>query len=84
MMLAHGDVMTTVSGHETTPFPHFDMGTERKMQNSLRRIDAWLHENAKAEIAARGLIDTLPADSRQMSQADRDICEIVLFDPTTL
>lgn len=81
MKLGAGEQVLTASGRTTTPFPKVDTSTPRKTDATLRRIDAWLHENAKAEIAHRGLIDTLPEDPKEMSQADKDTAEHVLFDP---
>lgn len=81
MKLGAGEQVLTASGRTTTPFPRVDTSTPRKTDATLRRVDAWLHENAKAEIAHRGLIDTLPKDPKEMSQADKDTAEHVLFDP---
>lgn len=81
-MLAEGDVVTTVSGRQTSPFPRIDSTSERRMANTLSRVTKWLWANAKTEISVQGLIDTLPQDPRQMTQADRDIASLVLFGTT--
>jgi hypothetical protein len=79
-MYGEGDRPVTMSGRVTTPFPKVDTTTGRRTLNTLRRVDAWLLTNAKAEIAAQGWIDTLPADPRRMTQADRDMANVALFD----
>lgn len=79
-LLSAGEVVLTASGRETTPFPRVDVSNDRRAGNTVGRVRAWLHENAKAEIAARGLIDTIPDDPGQMTTADADIAEMVLFD----
>lgn len=53
-MLADGESVLTASGRKTTPFPKLGFGSDRKTQNTVRRVDAWLHENAVAEAEARG------------------------------
>lgn len=54
MMLAQGETVVTESGRTTTPFPKVDVSTERKTKATLKRVEAWLLENAIAEAKARG------------------------------
>jgi N12 class adenine-specific DNA methylase len=52
-MLESGEVVTTSSGRETTPFPKIATDTDRKATATIRRVDAWLLENAIAEAESR-------------------------------
>lgn len=45
--LAAGETATTVFGWETTPFPRVAFDTNRKAAATLKRIEAWLIENAR-------------------------------------
>jgi hypothetical protein len=54
MLLRSGEVAITCSGRRTTPFPEIRLGTNRKANLTLRRVDSWLHENALNEAEARG------------------------------
>ena len=42
---SRGEVVLTATGRETTPFPKFDLSTNRKATNSLKVIDSWLMDN---------------------------------------
>ncbi|MCV6825998.1 MULTISPECIES: LPD38 domain-containing protein [Halocynthiibacter] len=83
--LAAGEVVLTSTGRKTTPFPKLDFSTERKSQNTGKRVNAWLIENARAEAEARG--DDYNArmfnatDTKNPSQSDKDSAESYLFDP---
>lgn len=37
--MAAGEVVTTVTGRQTTPLPKIDMATGRKAGNTIKRID---------------------------------------------
>ena len=39
MKLSSGEVVTTVTGRQTTPFPKIDTYSERKIVNTLKRVD---------------------------------------------
>ena len=80
-LFAEGETPLTTLGYPCTPFPRVDVSSERKAANTLRRVDAWLLENAKAEISRRNLLDTLPNVPAHLSQADRDLAEMILFEP---
>lgn len=81
--LSEGQTATTASGRTTTPFPRIDIGSERKAQNTVKRVNEWLVGNALAEAESRG--DDFNAtqfraiDSRNISQSDKDSAELYLF-----
>ncbi len=52
--LGAGEVVLTSGGRKTTPFPKIATDTDRKATATVRRVDAWLLENAIAEAKARG------------------------------
>ncbi|MEQ7008322.1 DEAD/DEAH box helicase family protein, partial [Actinopolymorpha sp. B17G11] len=79
-----GQSVETASGRTTTPFPPTDFSTTRRRENSIRRSDAWLWENARAEADSRGIPHGLPRDSGEMSPADREIADAILFDRALL
>ena len=84
-MYAAGQVVATVTGRHTTPFPHIDVTTDRRARNTLRRVDAWLISNAAAEAAARhdrfagNQFNRVTVDD--ITAADRDLAELYLFQP---
>lgn len=99
MMLAEGDVVLTVTGRRTSPFPWLDFSTDRKTSNTLARVDQWLMENAVSEARARGDEHNIRAFARaaknpipgvegsgwrQPTPADKDIAEMYLFDPRSV
>src|SRR5690606_4970515 len=53
-MYSPGETPTTSSGRKTTPFPNVDFGSDRKITNTIRRVQVWLMENALAEAETRG------------------------------
>lgn len=82
-MLSSGEVVLTTSGRETTPFPKIDTSTDRKASNTVRKVDAWLLENAIAEAESRG--DNFNARSfraenaKNLPQASKDSMEEYIF-----
>lgn len=80
---AAGEIAITASGRETQPFPRVDTSTERKAQETLRRVDRWLISEALAEAQTRG--DTFNERQFQAinnlnpSPADKDAAEEYLF-----
>ena len=84
VMLGTGETATTSSGRQTSPFPKVDLDSDRRTTNTLRRVDQWLVENARAEAEARG--DRFNSrqfehmDPKAMSQSDRDSAHLYLFD----
>lgn len=84
--LASGEQVLTASGCTTTPFPNISLGSVRKNNATLKRVDAWLISNALAEADARRLPMHLiqAVDLSNLSQSDRDLAEMILFDDQTL
>lgn len=83
MMLAFGEVVLTSSGNKTTPFPEVQIDTHRKALATVKRVDAWLRENAILEARRRGDTFNLPSfereDPKNMPQATKDGMEEYLF-----
>ncbi len=82
-MLADGEVVLTATGRKTTPFPKLGFGSERKTQNTVRRVDQWLMDNAVEEAKARGdefNLRQFEANRKKPSPADKDSAEMYLFD----
>lgn len=82
MMLAFEDVAITITGRQTTPFPKVNIGSERSIKNTIKRVDRWLIENALAEAEARG--DDYNATIfrekiHNLQQADKDHAYSYLF-----
>lgn len=80
--IAAGEIVTTVSGRETTPFPKTDIGSNRKAVNTIKRIDYWLMDNAIAEARSRGdkyNLRQFEANRDKPSTADKDSAELYLF-----
>lgn len=83
MKLAEGESVLTTTGRQTTPYPKIDTSTPRKTDNTLKRIDNWLMQNALDEAEARG--DEFNArqfrqNLKNPSTADKDSAEYYLFD----
>lgn len=77
-----GDIVLTVSGRQTTPFPKVAVDTDRKVTNTLRRVEQWLMQNAIDEARARG--DAFNArifehTLDRPSPSDKDSAEEYLF-----
>ena len=80
--LGWGEVVLTVTGRETTPFPKPGLDTNRKATATVARVDRWLMENALAEAEARGddfAARQFRANLERPSQADKDGAEEYLF-----
>ena len=75
---------TSTSGRVLSPKPRVDLTTERKSQNSVRRIHAWVRREALLETRHRGdrwaelLIEA--TDPKNLSAADIEHFNTVLFD----
>lgn len=81
MLLSSGEIVLTATGRETTPFPRVDLGTNRRAQNTLRRVDRWLMQNALDEAIER--CDRFNARQFSLhlnkpSPSDKDSAEIYL------
>lgn len=88
-ILATGETATTVSGRATAPFPKVDLATERRSTNTLKRVDAWLHAEARAELVATGsdrrhLIQcgVEGSDPANLTPAERDGFHLIVFGTT--
>jgi hypothetical protein len=80
--LAAGEVVLTSTGAMTTPFPKIDLTTNRKAQNTVANVDAWLIQNAIEEAKRR--VDRFnlrqfEGITRKPSQSDKDSAELYLF-----
>ncbi len=76
-----GEIFATPSGGKTTPAPTLDFTTDRKATNSIKRLNKWLHENAKVEAGKRGLLyyDSGPPARGDWPQASVDQANMILF-----
>jgi hypothetical protein len=82
-MLEAGQVLMTLSGRPTTPFPRVDTSSERKAVNTYRRCETWLMQNALDEARARGdafNATWMAANLKAPSPSDKDAAEMYLFD----
>jgi hypothetical protein len=82
-MLGAGEVVSTATGRKTTPFPKLDTDSNRKAQNTVKRVDQWLMENAIEEARARGdefNLRQFEQNKAKPSPADKDSAEMYLFD----
>jgi len=82
-MLTAGESVLTSSGRTTTPFPKLAFGTNRKATATVKRVDAWLRDNAIAEAEARGDTFNAPifrhSNPVAMQVAEKDGMEEYLF-----
>lgn len=80
---AEGDVLDTVHGAKTTPFPRIDCSTERRCRATTNRVDAWLRSNAIAVAESRGGCVELPGwrteNPKNMPPATKDAMHLYLF-----
>jgi hypothetical protein len=83
MMLSTGQIATTVTGRECSPFPKVDCTSNRKAINTVKRVDAWLRENAIAEATAQGQDFARRqfeyVDVKNITQSDKDCMSMFLF-----
>jgi hypothetical protein len=81
--LAEGETATTSSGRKTTPFPKVDTSSNRKADNTVKRVDKWLWENAIAEARSRGddfnLRQFESENPARLPQASKDSMNEYLF-----
>lgn len=81
--LASGEIATTSSGRNTTPFHHLDFGTDRKTNNTVAKVDAWLRQNAIDEATARGddfnVRQFSATDPKRLTASDKDSMHEYLF-----
>jgi N12 class adenine-specific DNA methylase/predicted RNA methylase len=78
-----GETVKTSSGRETAPFPNVDMDTDRKSNNSVKRVDRWLIDEAIKEAKSRGddfnLRQFENEDPNRLPPASKDAAEEYLF-----
>ena len=83
ILVEQGEIILTKSGRKTTPFPNIDLSSNRKAQNSVKRVDAWLVKNAliEAEKNDNEFLSLLLSqiDLKNLSQSDKDMAEDALF-----
>ena len=85
MKFSAGQVVTTLTGRTTTPFPKFQSSTGKMTQAHLNAVDRWLLSNAAEEAESRGDdFNALPfrraLESKTIPQADKDSAEMYLFE----
>lgn len=82
--LSAGEIVTTTTGRQTTPFPKVGMGSPRATKIAVDKIEQWLMQNALDEARARGdefNARQFEAALTRPQQADKDSAELYLFDP---
>jgi len=79
-----GDIVLTVSGQRTTPFPKIDTESNRKTIHTIKRVNEWLFQNAIAEAKAQkdefNLLQFKNTNLKNLSQSDKDCAEMYLFE----
>jgi len=53
MQLYSGQIVKTLGGRNTSPFPKIDLETNRKAIATTKRVDKWLYDNAVEEAIFR-------------------------------
>lgn len=87
MLLGEGDVVLTVTGRRTTPFPAINSGSNRAANKTEKTINQWLMQNALDEAEARGdefNVRTFRAALDNPQQVDKDSAEMYLTDPAMI
>ncbi|MDY1098416.1 PLxRFG domain-containing protein [Pseudomonas aeruginosa] len=80
--LGSGEVVTTSSGRQTTPFPKVSVDTNRKATGTIKAVDLWLMQNALDEARSRGdefNARQFEANLAKPQRADKDAAEEYLF-----
>ncbi|ENG2499820.1 PLxRFG domain-containing protein [Pseudomonas aeruginosa] len=80
--LGSGEVVTTSSGRQTTPFPKVSVDTNRKATGTIKAVDQWLMQNALDEARSRGDESNarqFEANLEKPQRADKDAAEEYLF-----
>lgn len=80
--LGSGEVVTTSSGRQTTPFPKVSVDSSRKATSTIKAVDQWLMQNALDEARSRGdefNARQFEANLAKPQRADRDAAEEYLF-----
>ncbi|MFG8475160.1 PLxRFG domain-containing protein [Pseudomonas aeruginosa] len=80
--LGSGEVVTTSTGRQTTPFPKVSVDTNRKATGTIKAVDLWLMQNALDEARSRGdefNARQFEANLAKPQRADKDAAEEYLF-----
>ncbi|OTI78607.1 SAM-dependent methyltransferase [Pseudomonas aeruginosa] len=80
--LGSGEVVTTSSGRQTTPFPKVSVDTNRKATGTIKAVDLWLMQNALDEARLRGdefNARQFEANLAKPQRADKEAAEQYLF-----
>ncbi|HHH8931478.1 TPA: PLxRFG domain-containing protein [Pseudomonas aeruginosa] len=80
--LGSGEVVTTSSGRQTTPFPKVSVDTNRKATGTIKAVDLWLMQNALDEARSRGdefNARQFEANLAKPQRADKEAAEEYLF-----
>ncbi|EMM6788246.1 PLxRFG domain-containing protein [Pseudomonas aeruginosa] len=80
--LGSGEVVTTSSGRQTTPFPKVSVDTNRKATGTIKAVDLWLMQNALDEARLRGdefNARQFEANLAKPQRADKEAAEEYLF-----
>jgi hypothetical protein len=80
--LTSGEVVTTSSGRQTTPFPKIQTDTSRKVNATVKATGRWLMQNALDEARSRGddfNARQFAANLDRPQKADKDAAEHYLF-----
>jgi len=79
-----GVVLRTKSGRETAPAPRIDATTDRKLNATMFRLDSWLLDEARKEVAGNDYQTTVlkGLNPKNFSQSDRDTVNLLLFGDT--
>ena len=88
MMLREGQIVTTVTGRQTTPFPRFKTKSSgQTTSRHIKAVDQWLISNALDEARSRGddfnarqFEAELTSNPKSYPQATKDSAEYYLFD----
>lgn len=81
--LGTGEIVTTLSGRRTTPFPKVNTKTKTGATRAIKAVDRWLMQNALDEAISRGddfNARQFQANLENPSQADKDSAEAYLFE----
>ena len=80
-LLGTGEIVKTTTNRDCTPFPKVDCTTDRKCINTIKRVDAWLKENAilEAQSQKNEFTEHQFKIVNKCSQADRDFMNAFLF-----
>ena len=81
-VISTGVRLRTAGGREMAPAPRIDGSTDRRLTATLKRMNAWLLDEARKEVAGDPWRTTLleAVDPDNLSQSDQDTISLILFD----